>query len=159
MKKQFLFLLYLCLSAHTIACNLPEGFKAVAPPSPVALDDYHPKANGWTLLNLWALWCAPCRAELPLLDTYQANEPSLKIDTLNLNDGEEAAKQLFADLKISHLSAQSTQDTNALSKLNAIGLPYTALLHDGKLIATKSGILKETQTITDFIHCKQKETL
>ncbi len=33
----------------------------------LSLDDFKGKV---LILNFWATWCAPCRTELPLLDTY-----------------------------------------------------------------------------------------
>jgi len=35
----------------------------------VVLDDFLGRV---VLLNLWATWCAPCRAEMPTLDNLQA---------------------------------------------------------------------------------------
>lgn len=157
MKVRQNLLFILIFPIFSIACDLPDGFNAVEKPIAVKFSDYQPTETGWTLLNLWAIWCLPCRAELPLLDTYQASNPPLNIDALNLNDDENAIKKLFTNLKITHLAIQSTEDTDVLIKVKAMGLPYTALLQDGKLIAAKSGILKETQSINHFIHCKQKE--
>lgn len=60
---------------------LPKGFKPVQPPlqlgdlvfqdvagKPVRLADF---AGRPVLLNIWAKWCAPCLAELPMLNKLQ----------------------------------------------------------------------------------------
>ncbi|MEM6490431.1 MAG: TlpA disulfide reductase family protein [Pseudomonadota bacterium] len=36
---------------------------------PTALSDFH---GQWTIVNLWATWCAPCLAELPSFDRLAA---------------------------------------------------------------------------------------
>lgn len=134
-------------------CPLPEGFSAVEPFSPQIADAQLPQ--GYVLFNLWALWCAPCREELPLLDAYAAAETSAtEVFALNLNDGAEASAQLFKDLNIQHLSPISSADSELLTQFKAVGLPYTAIIHDGKVIAAKNGILKETQSIDRFVTCQ-----
>lgn len=136
-------------------CPLPEGFSAVEPFTPHIADTEMPQ--GYVLFNLWALWCAPCREELPLLNQLAKESSALQVFALNLNDGVEAATQLFADLSIDALPPISSADDNLLSQLKAIGLPYTAVLHDGQVIAVKHGILKETQSIKRFVTCQLGE--
>lgn len=144
------------LPAFAKDCPLPEGFSAVDPFAAAISDSKLPE--GYVLFNLWALWCAPCREELPLLDAYLAEKPAaLNVFALNLNDGEEASAALFKDLNIQHLEPHSSADTELLSRFKAVGLPYTAIIRDGEVIAAKNGILKETDSITDFITCQTGE--
>lgn len=140
------------LSVFAQDCPLPEGFSAVEPFTPHIADAEIPQ--DYVLLNLWALWCAPCREELPLLNQLAKSSSALKVFTLNLNDGIEAATQLFQELAIDALSPISSADSDLLSQFNAIGLPYTAVMHHGKVIAVKHGMLKETQSIQRFVNCQ-----
>ncbi|TJV08010.1 MAG: TlpA family protein disulfide reductase, partial [Mesorhizobium sp.] len=48
-------------SLKGLAFNSPDG-------KPMTLADH---AGKTVLLNLWATWCAPCRAEMPALDALQ----------------------------------------------------------------------------------------
>lgn len=137
-------------------CPLPEGFSAVEPFQVEIADSELPQ--GYVLFNLWALWCAPCREELPLLDAYAARDDApLQTVALNLNDGSEAAAELFKELGIKHLEPVSSADTDLLGKFRAVGLPYTAIIRDGSVIAAKNGILKETDSIDRFITCQTGE--
>lgn len=54
----------------TIGSPAPD-FQAetvAAPPEPKTLADYR---GSVVLLNIWATWCAPCRVEMPSLETLQ----------------------------------------------------------------------------------------
>src|SRR6185295_13827065 len=64
------------------AADLPEGFKPMDPPlqmggfafqdadgNTVRLSDFRGRP---VILNIWAKWCAPCLAEMPLLNKLQA---------------------------------------------------------------------------------------
>lgn len=134
-------------------CKLPSGF--VNSESALALSDILPEAGdvkGVSLLNLWALWCAPCRHELPLLDQYQ---DKIQLHTLNLGDSEADIKALFQELKLKALSPASTQRDDVLDKLGAFGLPFNALFIDGTQRANKAGIINEAELLemVEFSRC------
>lgn len=54
------------------------------------------------ILNFWASWCPPCRAEMPALDRVQKELASVGLEVLAVNvtrqDTEVAARGLVADL-------------------------------------------------------------
>ena len=50
-------------SMRSLAFDSPDG-------KPMTIADH---AGKTVLLNLWATWCAPCRAEMPALDRLQAD--------------------------------------------------------------------------------------
>lgn len=134
-------------------CPLPPGYQAVAREQAVSIPEIAP-LNDWTVLNLWALWCAPCRGELPLLDQLAENQDEIAVYVINLNDDPEAVASLFQELGLAHLQPIISEDDTLLEQFNAIGLPFTAILDQGKVIASKSGKLTQTDDIVDFIHCK-----
>lgn len=109
-----------------------------SPPSEVRFADL-PKPM---LVNLWATWCPPCRAEMPLLVEYQQKGYPIVL----LNAGEDAgAIQDF--LQQTGLEARVFLDSAGLQRVFQVsGLPTTLLIGaDGQVIARHLGPLNRAQ--------------
>lgn len=52
-----------------------------------SLADYHGKV---VLVNLWATWCPPCKAEMPILKAYYEDHAADGFVTIAVNDGDPA---------------------------------------------------------------------
>ncbi|GIW34148.1 TlpA family protein disulfide reductase [Meiothermus sp.] len=94
------------------------------------------------LVNLWATWCPPCRAEMPLLVEYQQKGYPIVL----LNAGEDAgAIQDF--LQQTGLEARVFLDSAGLQRAFQVsGLPTTLLIGaDGQIVARHLGPLNRAQ--------------
>jgi len=92
-----------------------------------SLDRFHGRL---IVLNLWASWCPPCRAELPdlqrLSDTYQARN----VVVIAVNEGESAERAAaFARALHLHLPIFLDQDQSYGRVYAALGLPTTIIIN------------------------------
>jgi thiol-disulfide isomerase/thioredoxin len=111
--------------AASIAFLAPDGRK-------LTLADFRGRA---LLLNLWATWCAPCRAETPALDRLQAKAGgndfevvAVDVDTTRLE-----RRDAFLDgLGVKALTRYADPSGDALDAMRAagkaLGLPTTLLI-------------------------------
>ncbi len=81
------------------------------------------------LVNLWATWCVPCRAELPALDML-AKARADKLLVLPVSEdleGQRAVGKVFAPGKFTALVTWIDQPGDFAVKLGAAGLPVSIL--------------------------------
>ena len=89
------------------------------------------------LLNLWATWCAPCKAEMPTLDKLAGDEAGkLRVVTVSQDlKGAAEVAPFFAQQHFAHLEPWLDPDNNLGFKLGggSAVLPTTVLYdRDGK---------------------------
>jgi len=99
------------------------------------------------LLNLWATWCAPCRAEMPALQSLQQalGSDAFEVVPISLDLGDLEKPKAFydeiglSDLGLYHDSTMSTLTTLKKAGL-AFGLPATLLVsEEGCVLGTLNG--------------------
>ena len=134
-------------------CPLPDGFRPAA--SALKLNEVLPQGDVGkpVLLNLWALWCAPCRVELPVLDRFAGSQQQMRVQTLNLGDKPADVAALFEKMKLANLPQTVSTDKGILKRLGAPGLPFTALFVDGRQVGSKAGIINDTRSLSDYAAC------
>lgn len=87
------------------------------------------------LLNLWATWCAPCRAEMPALDRLQAAKggPGFEVVAVNVDTARLERRGAFLDgIGVKTLTRYADPSGDAFETLRrdgkALGLPVTLVI-------------------------------
>ncbi|MER8371469.1 TlpA family protein disulfide reductase [Mesorhizobium sp. M1338] len=134
--------------AALLPADPPQSLKSLAFNGPdgklMTLADH---AGKTVLLNLWATWCAPCRAEMPALDALQKEMGSdaFQVVAVNVDAGDDVKpKKFLSDTGVTTLGyyRDSTMALfNDLKKRGlALGLPVTMLIDgEGCLLAHMNG--------------------
>jgi thiol-disulfide isomerase/thioredoxin len=95
------------------------------------------------LLNLWATWCAPCRKEMPALDSLQKDLGSDKFEVVAMSvdrQGAPASKKFLDEIKVQNLKLYVESTSKSVGILRAAGLPTTILIDpEGREIGRLAG--------------------
>jgi len=84
------------------------------------------------LLNFWATWCAPCKEEMPSLDSLQSHEnlDNLKIFPINVGQEKiEKVSKFFEDLEVKNLKLFFDSPITLAKKLRLRGIPTSILFN------------------------------
>jgi thiol-disulfide isomerase/thioredoxin len=116
----------------------PENLAAIAFKDPNGGDTSLGAFAGRTLLvNLWATWCVPCRAEMPTLDRLAADLGGEDFEVLAINidlNNPDRARAFLDDIGVEKLEFYSDPTSNLFSDLKkqglAFGLPVTFLIDE-----------------------------
>ena len=119
----------------------------------INLDEFRGK---FVLLNFWAVWCAPCKEEMPSLDKLKVNKKlnNIEIFPINIgNDSIEKSKEFFKDLNIKNLKLYFDPKINLARELSLRGVPTTVLVNkNGEEFARIIGIVDfEDPSIVDWL--------
>lgn len=83
------------------------------------------------VLNLWATWCTPCLAEMPMLDRLQRllGDEGVIVIALSLDrDGSKAVSAFYRQADISSLGIFLDPSMRAIADARTSGLPTTLLI-------------------------------
>ncbi len=98
------------------------------------------------VINLWATWCAPCRAELPAFDEVAAGAGD-RVDFLGVNVAEDpqTAAALIEELGLRFAQAVDP-DGDLGAELEVVGLPSTVFATaTGEIVEIHTGPLTEDE--------------
>lgn len=94
-------------------------------------------APGVKLLNFWASWCAPCRAEHPMLKQLQAE--GVTILGVNYKDKPDQAEAFLAELGNPYAAIGTVSGRMAL-EWGVYGVPETFVIDgEGKIVLRYAG--------------------
>ena len=105
----------------------------------ISVSDYV-KKNKYTLIDFWASWCGPCRAEMPNVkasyEKYHAK--GFEIVGLSLDNRSDAWKKAIGDMELNwvHLSDLKGWQSVAAKTYSIQGIPASLLVDpNGKIVA------------------------
>ncbi len=96
------------------------------------------------VINFWATYCPPCRAEMPTLQRVMRSQTSAQLVLVDEGDGSDAAVNFLRGLGIDQGSLLDS-DLSVGHKYGAIALPTTVFVNaDGSIAGRQVGQLDES---------------
>jgi thiol-disulfide isomerase/thioredoxin len=95
--------------------------------------------DGPTVINIWASWCDPCRAELPAFQRYADSAgPRVRVIGVDSDDTRTKGQALVDDLHL--VFPMLHDDTGSLrTALGRAALPVTVLVSGGRIAYVHNG--------------------
>lgn len=121
---------------------------------PIALEDYRGKV---LVVNVWAAWCPPCRAEMPdLVKLADGLDPAqAEVVGVNVRDNRGTAEAFVRNAGVEFPSFYDPGSEVVLALSDELGpysLPSTAVLdREGRLAALVLGTIPGTVTMQDVV--------
>ena len=98
------------------------------------------------ILNFFATWCPPCKAEMPHLQSFAENLPNdtelIGINLTARDDGERALKQFIEQYDVTYPILLDVNDTYG-DAYGVLSIPTTVILKDGKEVERIVGPVSE----------------
>lgn len=116
--------------------------------TPVSIADY---SGRMVLINAWATWCPPCRAEMPALNDYYQAHKSQGFVILAINAGDaQSQAAAFAQQFGLAFPVLLDPDTRLLDSLGIHSFPTSILLgRDGRVKAIHIGMFSPEELDTE----------
>ena len=164
--KQFLIAISLMFLSATVATAAePGAMKLHSSPQPLPSLAFTDETGtpltlkAWrgkvVLLNIWATWCGPCRAEMPTLDRLQASlgGDRFAVGALSIDRaGVGVVRDFFNEIEIRNLEIFIDENGTAARDLQIFGLPATILISpEGEELGRLIGPAEwDTPEVIDF---------
>ncbi len=118
---------------------------------PQRLDDYKGK---WVLVNFWATWCPPCRAEIPDLIALNKKYSKTKLAIIGVAMEYNDPAEVLGFARSMHINYPIVLGNDSLAgQVGQVeGLPTSYLFNpQGKIVAYQVGALTQ-QSIESYIN-------
>ncbi len=117
------------LALTSLASGVPTTLKQMAKGGPM-------------VINLWATWCAPCRAEMPAFAKAQSLRPDVAFVFANQGEAAELAKRFLGTLAIPLEAAVLDPNWSLAQAVGTKSLPTTLFVDaQGRIVHTHVGQL------------------
>ncbi|WP_448587487.1 TlpA disulfide reductase family protein [Thermocrinis sp.] len=123
--------------------NIPDLTFVKVDGQEIKLSDYRGKV---LLLNFWAVWCPPCKEELPIFEKAYKKYKHLGFEVIavNTDTSERAMKEFLKENNYSFTFVRPKDDIEKQLKL--FGLPTSYLIdRDGSVKKVKMGVYRELE--------------
>ncbi len=132
---------------------LPAALRRLVPPEPAPKAPFTTGAGqtrnlaAWrgdgVVLNLWATWCLPCKAEMPALDRLARIVAAAGIVVLPVSidtGGRKAVVTFYRENRIAHLPVLLDPEGRMVTALKAPGVPTTVIIdRQGRMVGRVEG--------------------
>ena len=141
MRMILIAVLVVALGIATASAAEPTGMPLHGAPRPLREIGFTDEAGAalslevWrgrlVLLNIWATWCGPCRAEMPTLDRLQGRlgDENFEVVALSIDRaGVDAVRTFYDEIGIEQLAIYIDETGRIAQDLGVFGLPTTILV-------------------------------
>lgn len=98
-----------------------------------ALHDHLAATGKPVLLNLWASWCPPCRAEMPAINEAAARHPNVEFVGVAVQDDPVAAEEFAETIGVTYTIGIDERE-EVSSRYETFGLPMTYVISPSGII-------------------------
>ncbi len=93
--------------------------------------------EGPAVVNLWATWCAPCRAEIPdFEEVHQARGDAVRFIGVNVGEDPEDAQEFIDDIGATY-DQFADLDGDVSVALRATSMPVTVVINGDGVVTTR----------------------
>lgn len=97
----------------------------------------------WLVVNFWATWCAPCRAEMPTLAALQDSFAGQPVEVVTIATGRNAPQAIarfFDEIGVTNLPQHRDPKQALAREMGVLGLPITVIVDpEGREVARLTG--------------------
>ncbi|AKK10191.1 TlpA family protein disulfide reductase [Corynebacterium uterequi] len=109
------------------------------------------QSNGVQLVNVWAWWCAPCRAELPHLEEFARRHPEIEVVALHSDPDAAGGAHLLNELGVDLPSYQDSEKAFVAQHALPGVVPISVLVVDGQGVQVYPTYFESVEQIEDTV--------